>query len=168
VGVLKGRRRFFSPEDDRALRQLKTSFPAMSWPEITEHMPGFTPRQVRERWCNYLSPELKTAAWTSQEDAELLRLHSELGSRWGLIGNCMGNRSAPDIKNRYQAIRRRSRKRPKSSTKAASKPEKATATPKPPGQAVKKIAVVDEPRPKQTQTPPDSATEFLIQNILAQ
>jgi hypothetical protein len=162
-GILKGHRRFFSPDDDQTLRQLKASFPALSWPEIAGHMPGFTPRQVRERWCNYLAPDLKTDDWASDEDAELVRLHTELGPRWGLIGNCMGNRSGPDIKNRYQTIRLRSRKQSKDSAKS----EMNQTNSKPVDSAEKKIAVVDDPRPKQKETPPNSTTEFSIKNILA-
>jgi hypothetical protein len=67
-------------------------------------MPGFSPRQLRERLKNYLSPTLNTSSWTDDEDAELLRLHAELGRQWGIIARRMGNRSPPDVKNRFQAI----------------------------------------------------------------
>jgi hypothetical protein len=108
-GTLKGYRRFFSSEDDRILRTIKETTPMLSWREISDRMPGFNPRQLRERWCHYLSPSLNTTTWTADDDQLLIQLHRELGSRWGEIGTRMGNRSAPDVKNRYQTIRHRRR-----------------------------------------------------------
>jgi hypothetical protein len=109
-GTLKGYRRFFSPQDDDTLRQLKTDLQTMTWAQIADLMPGFTARQLRERWCNYLCPSLKTSRWTDDEDLELMRLYAELGPLWGIIGRRMGNRSAPDIKNRFHAVRNRTEK----------------------------------------------------------
>jgi hypothetical protein len=105
-GTLKGNRRFFTAQDDAILRELKGIAPPLTWPEIAERMPAFTPRQLRERWCNYVSPTLKTTAWTPEESAELLRLHQIFGARWGVIGAQMGRRSAPDVKNQFQWLRK--------------------------------------------------------------
>jgi hypothetical protein len=109
-GTLRGQRRFFSPDDDRLLREFKADPASLSWPEISERMPGFSTRQLRERWCNYLCPALKTSTWTEEEDAALIRHHAEIGPRWGVIGARMGNRSAPDVKNRFQSLRNNSLK----------------------------------------------------------
>jgi hypothetical protein len=106
-GTLRGCRRFFSGDDDDTLRRLKSDASSLSWSQIAELMPGFSARQLRERWCNYLSPTLKTSSWTEDEDRQLLKLYAELGPRWGLIGGRMGNRSAPDTKNRFQTVRNR-------------------------------------------------------------
>jgi hypothetical protein len=106
-GTLRGHRRFFSGEDDDALRRLKSNGSCLTWSQIAELIPGFNARQLRERWCNYLSPTLKTSTWTEDEDRQLLTLYAELGPRWGLIGGRMGNRSAPDTKNRFQTVRNR-------------------------------------------------------------
>jgi glycerophosphoryl diester phosphodiesterase len=89
--TLKGHRRFFSSEDDQRLRRLKSDCPSLPWAQMAELMPGFSPRQLRERWCNYLSPSLKTSGWMEDEDRELLRLYTELGPRWCVIRGRMGN-----------------------------------------------------------------------------
>jgi hypothetical protein len=154
-GTLKGHKRFFSAEDDNILRSLKESCPAITWPEVSDRMPGFTSRQLRERWSHYLSPTLKTAEWTPEEDEELWRLHAELGSRWGNIGARMNNRSAPDVKNRYQTLR--NHRRPKRQKRAVlpqenDEPPGPAPPPPPPGQKEK--------------DPPDKSTEFSIRNIL--
>jgi hypothetical protein len=109
-GTLKGHRRFFSSEYDQTLRRLKAESSSVTWAQIADRMPGFNARQIRERWCNYLNPELKTNGWNEDEDCELMRLYAELGPRWGIIGGRMGNRSAPDIKNRFQSVRNRNEK----------------------------------------------------------
>jgi DNA-binding transcriptional MerR regulator len=103
-GMQKGNRRFFSEEDDQTLRRFKSMKPELSWTSISEQMPGFSPRQLRERWYNYLSPSLNTADWTSADDANLLELHESIGPRWGEIGRIMGNRAGVDIKNRFQSV----------------------------------------------------------------
>jgi hypothetical protein len=105
-GTMKGHKRFFSAEDDSTLRSIKVACPQISWSEVSERMRGFSARQLRERWCNYLSPSLNVNAWTAEDDQELLRLHAQLGPSWGVIGTRMGNRSAPDIKNRFHLLHR--------------------------------------------------------------
>jgi hypothetical protein len=106
-GVQKGNRRFFSSDDDQVLRQLKSVTPELSWTQIADSMPGFRARQLRERWCNYLSPNLNTANWTEEDDRRLMELYTDMGPKWGLIGAAMGNRAPPDIKNRFQLIHSR-------------------------------------------------------------
>jgi hypothetical protein len=155
-GTLKGHRRFFSAEDDNILRSLKESQPTITWAELSERMSGFTSRQLRERWCHYLSPALKTAEWTPEEDEELLRLHTELGSRWGTIGTRMNNRSAPDVKNRYQMLRNRRRVRRNRRRSAKPKGDDSLPDPAPP----------PPPADQKEKHPPDKNTEFSISNIL--
>jgi hypothetical protein len=181
-GTLKGNRRFFSIEDDQTLRQLKTAHPDMTWMQLADQMPGFSPRQLRERWCNYLSPILKTGSWTPEEDRELIRLQDELGPRWGVIGQYLGNRSAPDIKNRFHCIHHRA-KQSEDDGKMASSDEgndhpmqKQMAPPPlpdrphlpraPPPPRISAMKGADAN--KKDETPKSKASEFSIKNILAQ
>jgi hypothetical protein len=171
-GTLKGHRRFFSFEDDQLLRQFKTDSLTRSWAEISQLMPGFSARQLRERWSNYLSPSLKTTSWTEAEDAELLRWHAELGPRWGVIGARMGNRSPPDIKNRFQSLRNRSERSFR--TLRRETPEPMFAPPPPQMASVLQIDVRTLPpligrarAPRETTMPaPDCPTDFSIKSFL--
>jgi hypothetical protein len=162
-GTLKGHRRFFSSEDDKILRSLKESEPLITWAEISERMPGFTPRQLRERWCHYLSPSLNMAEWTPEEDDQLLALHTELGSQWGTIGVRMGNRSAPDVKNRFQSLRHRRERSRRSARRTASARVKESVIETP--QVTEDLP---EPRPpgQKEKPPPDKSAEFSISSIL--
>jgi hypothetical protein len=104
----KHRKRFFSAFDDNTLCLIKDAYPSSSWREIASFMPGFTARQLRERWSNYLCPTLNASYWTDADDLKLMDLHQTIGSRWATIGKCMGNRSAPEVKNRFRNIQNRS------------------------------------------------------------
>jgi myb proto-oncogene protein len=111
-GKLKGFRRFFTPDDDIELCNLKRTLPNEPWTLLVQRMPGFNLRQLRERWCNYLCPKLKTTPWTAEEDRQLMQLYETIGCHWGIIGAHMGGRAAPDIKNRFQSLRNRMRCKP--------------------------------------------------------
>ena len=43
---------------------------------------GQVGKQCRERWNNHLSPDVSKAAWTANEEAELMRLHGVHGNKW--------------------------------------------------------------------------------------
>jgi hypothetical protein len=181
-GTLKGDRRFFSVEDDQTLRQLKTINPDMTWMQLADQMPGFSPRQLRERWCNYLSPGLKTGSWTPDEDRELIRLQDELGPRWRVIGTYLGNRSAPDIKNRFHCIHQRTKQSEDDGKMASSDDgnvhpiQKQMAPPPlsdrsglpraPPPARTRTMTGANSN--KKNETPNSKASEFSIKNILAQ
>jgi hypothetical protein len=103
----KGHRTFFSAADDNALCAFKAAYPSASWRDIARMFPAFTPRQLRERWHNYLCPTIKTSCWTDADDRQLIRLYNEFGRSWKAIAKCMGNRSPPDVKNRFRAVQNR-------------------------------------------------------------
>jgi hypothetical protein len=68
-------------------------------------------RQCRERWCNYLNPELRTEAWTSEEDKLLEEKFMEFGGKWNTIAQFFNGRSDLAIRNRMQVLERRTAKR---------------------------------------------------------
>jgi hypothetical protein len=63
--------------------------------------PGGSLRQCRERWSEYLNPDLRTDPWTDDEDDLLLRQIELSGNRWTAIAASFDRRSANDIKNRW-------------------------------------------------------------------
>jgi hypothetical protein len=67
-------------------------------------------RQCRERWRNYLSPELRTDEWTPEEDLLLEELFSQVGPKWNTIGQHFTSRSDMSLRNRHQVLVRRARK----------------------------------------------------------
>jgi hypothetical protein len=97
----------FTASDDVMLRSLVESFGHNDWYAISLRMPGRTARQCKERWMNYLSPTLNTAAWTAEEDQLLLEKQRELGSKWAQIAKFFPNRTDGMVKNRFNRLERR-------------------------------------------------------------
>ena len=58
-------------------------------------------KQVRERYINFLRPNLSSERWTIEEDIKLLGLIKEHGKKWINIEKAMKNRSHYQIKNRF-------------------------------------------------------------------
>jgi hypothetical protein len=72
-----------------------------SWVFCAECIPGRSAKQCRERWCNFLDPEVSLAPWTADEDVALIALHKKHGNHWARISRMIPNRSANAIKNRW-------------------------------------------------------------------
>ncbi|CAK60434.1 unnamed protein product (macronuclear) [Paramecium tetraurelia] len=75
--------------------------------ELYNHNNGLyvrTPKQVRERWMNYLNPKLNKSSWTDQEDHQLLQLVVNNGKRWSLISSLLQGRTENQVKNRYKSL----------------------------------------------------------------
>jgi hypothetical protein len=89
----------FTVEEDAKVLELVRK--GKSWQEIASALTKRKARQVHERYINYLSPDLKTGAWTEEEDAQLVRLVKELGPLWSKIAERLPGRSQSAIKNRY-------------------------------------------------------------------
>jgi hypothetical protein len=100
----------FSAAEDVHLRSLVETFGRNDWYAISLRMPGRTPRQCKERWRNYLSPALNTAAWTAEEDRLLLEKYRDHGTKWALIANFFPNRTDGMVKNRFNRLQRRQAK----------------------------------------------------------
>ena len=81
------------------------------WKEIAEELNARSDgeiyrhgRQCRERWNNYLDPNITRGPFTEEEDAKLLRLYQEHGKKWAEISKKMKNRTENAVKNRLNAL----------------------------------------------------------------
>jgi hypothetical protein len=101
----------FTPDEDDALRKLVEEHGAHAWRVIGKLMPERNSRQCRERWLNYLDPNLNTDPWEEPEDALLLAKHEKHGPRWMFLCRFFPNRTDQMIKNRFQMLTRRIRKK---------------------------------------------------------
>jgi len=100
----------FSLKEDNLLRELVEQHGTKNWILISDLIESRTPRQCRERWINYLSPNLKSDGWTSEEDKLIDELYQKYGSRWHKIAKHFKNRSGNCIRNRYKLRMRHLRK----------------------------------------------------------
>ena len=94
-------KKYFTHDEDQYLRQLIAQYGDNNWPIVAYYMPGRTPRQCRERYIGYLSPNLKNTPWTPEEDLLLLQKLQELGPKWMKMVPFFEGRSDSNIKNRW-------------------------------------------------------------------
>jgi len=100
----------FSPEEDKQLSELVKQYGERGWKRIALSIPFRTARQCRERWINYLSPQVSLEPWSSEEDMKLHELTKILGQQWSKISNHFSNRTDVMIKNRWALLQRRMKK----------------------------------------------------------
>lgn len=101
---LKRRRIKFSPEEDAELKTLVVAMgDHVNWSKAAKLMStNRTPRQYRERYTKYLSPNIdEKQAWTPEEDRHLRFLIRHLGTKWDKMAWFFGNRSSNELKARW-------------------------------------------------------------------
>jgi hypothetical protein len=87
--------------EDQAIIDFVRDNGSHSWAFCAEWIPGRNAKQCRERWCNFLDPNVSIAPWTAGEDVALIALHKKYGNHWVRISTMIPNRSANAIKNRW-------------------------------------------------------------------
>ena len=104
--------RKFIPKEDKQLRRLVEEF-GENWNEIVKHMPNRNVRQCRERWNNYLDPNINKDPWTEEEDNLLLEKQQTFGNKWTTIVQYFdrefNRRTEYQLRDRYNVLRRRKR-----------------------------------------------------------
>lgn len=95
------KRRFFTQNEDMLLTKAAIQYNEKSWNIIAQCVPGRTPRQCRDRWMNYLKPNLKFDPWTKEEDELLISLVNSHGTHWTKMISHFPGRSTNAIKNRW-------------------------------------------------------------------
>jgi hypothetical protein len=86
------------------------TYGADDWVAVASAVGGKTVRQCKERWWNYLAPELNSGDWTLEDDQLLLQKFRELGNKWVRIAKCFPNRTDTMVKNRFNKLQRKERK----------------------------------------------------------
>jgi hypothetical protein len=99
---------FHADEDFRLMELVRRL--GTNWTEVSRQMKTRNPRQCRERWTNYLSPDICQRPWTDDEDHLLLRKVAEFGAKWVQITAFFPRRTDSSLKNRWFILMRRARK----------------------------------------------------------
>ena len=94
----------FTEAEDAKLIELVNQFGDVEWMKIADNMPGRNIRQCRERWLNYLSPDLDKGPWTREEDNLLLQKYQEIGPKWKAISTLFPKRTDISLKNRMHKL----------------------------------------------------------------
>ena len=97
----QGIRHKFTKEEDEKLKELVSKYGDLNWTAISEKMPNRSPRQCRERYKNYLQPNLNTEEWSLAEEELLKAKYAEYGPKWAKISSFFTNRADVNIKNHW-------------------------------------------------------------------
>lgn len=100
---IKKKRKLFSPQEDERLKEIKLKDNGKkTWTSVAEELgTNKNARQCRDRWENYLKPELKNRNWTDEEDLLLMEKYQEYGPLWTRIAKFFNGRSENNVKNRW-------------------------------------------------------------------
>jgi hypothetical protein len=79
--------------------------PNFSWNDTADQLVGRTAKQCRERWFNYVNPDLNTSQFTEEEDAILMQAYYECGGRWAHISRMLINRGENQTRLRFRALK---------------------------------------------------------------
>lgn len=99
-----GKRVEFTLEEDQLIINMcKNTKP--NWRLIAEMLVNRTPRQVRDRYVNYLDTNIKHGPWSKEEDELLIRMFGMHGNKWSIIQQYIPNRNSNQIKNRASRLK---------------------------------------------------------------
>lgn len=94
-------RKLFTKEEDEKIKELTEKYGTKQWNIIAQFIEGRTPKQCRDRYCNYLFPGIFNGEWSTEEDELLMELYKKYGPRWTTLQRSFPYRSANTIKNRW-------------------------------------------------------------------
>jgi hypothetical protein len=94
------KRQLWTPKEDAQVVELVKEF-GTKWAVVASYMNNRTGKQVRDRYTNYLQPNIKTDVWTEDEDQLLINLYFELGKKWSMIANRIPGRTENQVKSRF-------------------------------------------------------------------
>jgi glycerol-3-phosphate cytidylyltransferase-like family protein len=94
------KRQLWTPKEDAQVVELVKEF-GTKWAVVASYMNNRTGKQVRDRYTNYLQPNIKTDVWTEDEDQLLINLYFELGKKWSMIANKIPGRTENQVKSRF-------------------------------------------------------------------
>ena len=114
--LTKCKHKFTESEDQMIIEQVRKNG-AKNWEKISEFIPGRTGRQCRERWINYLCPDVSHSMWTQDEDLLLRNLFQQFGKQWSRIASYFPTRTDVMLKNRWALLNRQISKLKKSKEK---------------------------------------------------
>ncbi|KAF9763020.1 Cell division cycle 5-like protein [Nosema granulosis] len=76
--------------EDEILKMGVMKYGLNKWNKVCSLFINRTPLECKERWNNYLHPEINKEDWTQEEITRLLNIAEDLKPQWKLIGSVLG------------------------------------------------------------------------------
>jgi hypothetical protein len=96
----------FEPWEAIRLTELVQIHGTTNWYIIAGHLPGRSARQCRQRWSNYVNPNISKHEWTESENEIVLTTYRDSGPKWCVIAHFLPGGSRNNVENRYFALQR--------------------------------------------------------------
>lgn len=118
----------WTPEEDKILVDYITKNGHGTWRSFPK-LAGLRRcgKSCRLRWTNYLRPDIKRGAFSSEEEQTIFQLHSLHGNKWAAIASRLPGRTDNEIKNFWNSHLRK-RIPNKNGTPQTDPPSKSTDT----------------------------------------
>lgn len=94
----------FTPVEDAMLMNIVARSGTVNWKYVSEMLGHRTARQCRERYHNYLAPNVRDTEWTTQEDDLLRDQYGVMGPQWAHMRDYFPGKSCVNIKNRWARL----------------------------------------------------------------
>lgn len=102
-GIVKGP---WSKQEDNMINSLVEKY-GKNWALISRFMKTRNGKQIRDRFLNYLDPNINKNKFAEKEDNMIIQLYKENGPKWSLISQYFYGRTGDMIKNRFHSFLRR-------------------------------------------------------------
>ena len=102
-------KRRFTPAEDQIIQSLAKIEGSNDWNIIAQSVKTKSARQCRDRWNNYLNPNLNNTEWTKEDDDLLLQKFLKQGPKWKTFSLIFKGRSLNNVRNRCLKLIRRSK-----------------------------------------------------------
>ena len=103
-GIRKGN---WSREEDETLLRCVAQFGEHDWDTVAKYIPGRSNSKCRERYTNYIGPNVRKGNWTPEEDNMILQLQAQWKNKWAAIAKVgMGRACEAGAEQRAHGERR--------------------------------------------------------------